>query len=192
MRSYHPATVIQALNNVISLIEPGEKLLDRYHLAGAASLVCTGIQGNIPFRLLSPTHKPVTVFRGATLGQFIQNDFDVTPIDISAPTSSCPPLTTIQEETQYPTITPLFSATFPPSREPSPPNTSQLTPTTTPSDFPDLIMSVLSHPEKQALSKLLTEYADIWSQTTTSLSRTNLVQQKIDVGSANLDSVDGR
>ena len=184
-----PATVSQAPNNVIGLIEPREKLLDRYHLllAGAASLVCPDIQGNILFRLLNLTDKPVTVCRGTTLGQFIQNDFDVTPImlhHIPAPTSCTPPPATIPDGTQHPTITPLCSTTLPPSMEPSRPNTCHPTPTTTPSDFPDLSKSVLSPPpEKQALSELLTKYADILSQSTTSLGRTSLVQQKIDIGS---------
>ena len=141
-----PTTVGQALNNIIGLIESGEKLLDRYHLAGAASLVCPDKRENIPFRLLNPTDKPVTVFRGATLGQFIQNDFDVTPLDIPAPTSCIPPPTAIAERTQHPTTTPLCSTTLPPSMEPSPPNTSHPTPTATPSDFPELSKSVLSPP----------------------------------------------
>ena len=57
-----PVTVDSPTNNVIGLIEPVEKLLDRYHLAGTASLVCPGTQETIPFRLLNPTEKPVTVF----------------------------------------------------------------------------------------------------------------------------------
>ncbi len=36
-----------ASSNVVGLIEPGEKLPDRYHLAGAASLVCPNVQGSI-------------------------------------------------------------------------------------------------------------------------------------------------
>ena len=37
-----PVTVDSPTNNVIGLIEPVETLLDRYHLAGTASLVCPG------------------------------------------------------------------------------------------------------------------------------------------------------
>ena len=59
-----PVTADSPTNNVIGLIEPVEKLLDRYHLAGTASLVCPGTQETIPFQLLNPTEKRVTVFRG--------------------------------------------------------------------------------------------------------------------------------
>ena len=58
-----PVTVDSPTNNVIRLIEPVERLLARYHLAGTASMVCPGTQENIPFRLLN-LEKLVTVFRG--------------------------------------------------------------------------------------------------------------------------------
>ena len=80
-----PSTVSQIPNNVVGLIKPGEKLLDRYYLVGAASLVCPDMEGNIPFRLLNPTDNPVIVFRGATLGHFTSNGLDISP-------PSCPPL----------------------------------------------------------------------------------------------------
>ena len=172
------------------MTEPGERLLNRFRLAGAVSLVCPDIQGNIPFRLLNPTDEPVTVFHGATLGQFTPNDFDATPIDPRT-TMSCTRLpTTIQQSTPLLTINPLSSTIHrqdsvdqqAPITAPHPQISS--TSRATPSDFPDLSKSVLSHPEKQALSELLVEYADVLSHFTTSLGRTNLVQHKIDVGSS--------
>ena len=48
-----PMTVDSPTNNVIDLSEPVEKRLDRYHIAGTASLVCPGTQETIPFRLSS-------------------------------------------------------------------------------------------------------------------------------------------
>ena len=180
-----PATIGLTPNNVIGLIEPGEQLMNRYHLAGAASLVCPGIQGNVPFRLANPTDKPVTVFRGATLGQFIQRGFDVTPVDTVAPISCNQLPTPTQLCTHPPTLNRLRSESSEPNlaaSETPPPSTSH--PTTTPADLPDLSKSVLTPPEKQALTDLLNEYPDVLSQSTTTLGRTNLVQHKIDVGSS--------
>ena len=179
-----PATVSQTPNNVVGLIEAGERLLDRYHLAGAASLVCPDISGNIPFRLLNPTNNPVTVFHGATLGHFTTSGFDISPSH-SCTLPPCAPLpTTTQQETQYAIIYPVCSKALPPPMDPSPPSVSHHNPTATTPDPLDLSQSVLSQPGKQALSELLAEYADILPQSTTSLGRTNLVQHKIDVGSS--------
>ncbi|XP_028417213.1 uncharacterized protein LOC114541496 [Dendronephthya gigantea] len=169
--------------------EAGERLLNRYHLAGAASLVCPDIQGNIPFRLLNPTDEPVTIFRGATLGQFTQKDFETTPLTDPPTPMSCTGLpTTTQRSTSLPIINPLastihqsdFADLQDPPRTPTP--QSPTSASATPSDFPNLTNSVLSNPEKQALSELLIEYSDVLSHSTKSLGRTNLVQHRIDVG----------
>ncbi|XP_028415963.1 uncharacterized protein LOC114539526 [Dendronephthya gigantea] len=117
--------------------EAGERLLNRYHLAGAASLVCPDIQGNIPFRLLNPTDEPVTIFRGATLGQFTQKDFETTPLtDPPTPTSCTGLPTTTQRSTSLPIINPLastihqsdFADLQDPPRTPTPPSPTPLQP----------------------------------------------------------------
>ena len=82
----------------------------------------------------------------------------------------------------------MCSKALPPPIEPSPPSVPHHNPTATTPDSLDLSQSVLSQPEKQALSELLTDYADILPQSTTSLGRTNLVQHKINVGSSPPDS----
>ena len=147
-------------------------------MAGAASLVCPDISGNIPFRLLNPTDNPVTVFRGATLGHLTTSGFDISPSHSCTPPPCATLPTTTQQETHDAIINPMCSKAFPPPMDPSLPSAPHHNPTADPLD---LSQSVLSQPEKQALSELLTEYVDILPQSTTSLGRTNLVQHKMDV-----------
>ncbi len=120
-----PATVAIASSNVVGSIEPGEKLLDRYHLAGAASLVCPNVQGSIPFRLLNPTDTPITVYRGATLGHLFQADFDILPLgnlsDYTENTSAVLSLEqTLHDDTlAQSSVDPSCSPPSPPQRTPT-------------------------------------------------------------------------
>ena len=52
------------------LIEPSPQLANKYSVQGAAALVTAAPDGNVPFRILNPTTKPVTIHKGTTLGAF--------------------------------------------------------------------------------------------------------------------------
>ena len=52
----------------ISLIESVPRLAERYHLQGAAASVKVAEAETVPFRLINPTSKPITLYKGATLG----------------------------------------------------------------------------------------------------------------------------
>ena len=52
------------------LIEASENLKVCYQLQGAAALVTVTADQPVPFRLINPTTKPVTLYKGATLGTF--------------------------------------------------------------------------------------------------------------------------
>ena len=51
-------------------------MAERYHLQGAASLVTIAADQTVPFRLINPTSRPVTLYKGATLGTFSAADRD--------------------------------------------------------------------------------------------------------------------
>jgi len=60
----------------IGLIESVPRLAERYHLQGAATLVKVAEGETVPFRLINPTSKPVTLYKGASLGTFSEADGD--------------------------------------------------------------------------------------------------------------------
>lgn len=66
----------------IGLVESAPRLAERYHLQGATTLVSISQVDTIPFRLINPTTKPVTLYKGATLGTFAETgeDLKVQPI----------------------------------------------------------------------------------------------------------------
>ena len=70
------------------LIEASENLKVRYQLQGAAALVTVTADQTVPFRLINPTTKPVTLYKGATLGTFtsMNEDLQVSSLD-TAPAS---------------------------------------------------------------------------------------------------------
>ena len=59
------------------LVESAPRLAERYHLQGATSLVSVSPAETIPFRLINPTTKPVTLYKGATLGTFAETGEDL-------------------------------------------------------------------------------------------------------------------
>lgn len=58
----------------VGFVEASPHLIERYQLQGAASLVTVSADHTVPFRFINPTRKPVTLYRGATLGTFSQTD----------------------------------------------------------------------------------------------------------------------
>lgn len=54
----------------IGLIASVPRLAERYHLQGAAALVKVAEGETVPFRLINPTSKPITLYKGASLGTF--------------------------------------------------------------------------------------------------------------------------
>ena len=60
----------------IGLIESVPRLAERYHLQGAAALVKVTEGETVPFRLINPTSKPITLYKGASLGTFSEADGD--------------------------------------------------------------------------------------------------------------------
>lgn len=53
----------------IGLVKSAPCLTKRYHLQGATTLVKISQVNTIPFRLINPTTKPVTLYKGTTLGK---------------------------------------------------------------------------------------------------------------------------
>ena len=68
----------------VGLIEASMHLIERYHLQGAAALVALSAGHTIPFRLINPTSKPVTLYRGATLGTFVPADDTLQVLGVDA------------------------------------------------------------------------------------------------------------
>ena len=58
----------------VGFVEASPRLIEQYQLQGAASLVTVSADHTVPFRFINPTRKPVTLYRGATLGTFSQTD----------------------------------------------------------------------------------------------------------------------
>ena len=56
--------------STVGLIETSQHLMDRYQLQGAAVLATTTADRKVPYRLINPTSKPVTLYKGANLGTF--------------------------------------------------------------------------------------------------------------------------
>ena len=84
----------------IGLIESTARLAGRYELQGAAALVKVAKDESVPFRLINPTNKPVTLYKGASLGTFSEADGDPDVI----PVGEC---NTIQPSQQEPDDVPV-------------------------------------------------------------------------------------
>jgi len=54
----------------IGLIESTARLAGHYELQGVAALVKVAKDESVPFRLINPTNKPVTLYKGDSLGTF--------------------------------------------------------------------------------------------------------------------------
>ena len=67
----------------VGLIETSQHLMDRYQLQGAAVLATTTADHTVPYRLINPTSKPVTLYKGATLAIFttLSNNLQVFSLD---------------------------------------------------------------------------------------------------------------
>ena len=75
-------------HNLQGLIEPSSQLAHKYCLQGASCLVTSTPEGDVPFRILNPTAKPVTIHQGTTLGAFTTLDEIIaTPLNQSKSTS---------------------------------------------------------------------------------------------------------
>ena len=94
----------------IGLVESAPRLAERYHLQGATTLVKISQVDTIPFRLINPTTKPVTLYKGATLGTFTETgeDLNVQPIgeETKSRTSSSQQQTSIPVDLTNSSLTP--------------------------------------------------------------------------------------
>ncbi|KAL9951127.1 hypothetical protein ACROYT_G043733 [Oculina patagonica] len=75
---------------IIGLVESTPRLTERYHLQGAASLVQVSQAKTIPFRMINPTSSPVTLYKGATLGTFVEAIGDLQPVGDAIESKSPP------------------------------------------------------------------------------------------------------
>ena len=119
----------------------------------------------------------------------IQSNLEVIPIDENYPKQSSSPPTDIVQHScqQHPerlitdplgTIKPAPKARQPNPAPPTPPNqTNETKPPLT-----NLANSGLSVQEESVLAEMLTEYSDVFSQSTTTLGRTGVVCHKIGIG----------
>ena len=71
----------------VGLIETSQHLMDRYQLQGAAVLATTTADHTVPYRLINPTSKPVTLYKGANLGTFTSHssNLQVFSLDTEVP-----------------------------------------------------------------------------------------------------------
>ena len=62
---------------IVGLLEASSRLIERYQLQGAAALVTLSSDHTVLFHLINPTQKPVTLYRGTTLGKFSRADDNI-------------------------------------------------------------------------------------------------------------------
>ena len=82
----------------MGLLETSQKLLERYHLQGAAALVTLSTDHTVPLRLINPTCKPVTIYKGATLGTPRQTDDDLPVYSLETELAQSKPSTSANEQ----------------------------------------------------------------------------------------------
>ena len=81
----------EVVPDTIGLVEATPRLSERYQLQGAATLVKLTDGQAIPFRLINSTSKPVTLYKGATLGTFSEADGDPDVHPVGHPAQPPPP-----------------------------------------------------------------------------------------------------
>ena len=81
----------EVLSDTIGLVEATPCLSECYQLQGAAALVKLTEGQAIPFRLIDPTSKPVTLYKGVTLGMFSEADGDPDVHPVGHPGQPPPP-----------------------------------------------------------------------------------------------------
>jgi len=71
----------------VGFVEASPRLIERYQLQRAASLVTVSTDHTVPFRVINPTRKPVTLYGGATLRTFSQTDESLQVFSLSTKTA---------------------------------------------------------------------------------------------------------
>lgn len=71
----------------VGLIETSQHLMDRYQLQGAAVLATATADHTVPYRLINPTSKPVTLCKGANLGTFTSHSSNLQVFSLDAEVS---------------------------------------------------------------------------------------------------------
>ena len=71
----------------IGLIEMSQHLIDRYQLQGAALLAITTADHTVPYRLINPTSKPVTLYKWANLSTFTSHSSNLQVFSLHAKVS---------------------------------------------------------------------------------------------------------
>lgn len=76
----------------VGLIETSQHLMDRYQLRGAAVMATATADHTVPYRLINPTGKPITLYKGANLGTFtsLSSNLHVSSLDAGVPQQEKP------------------------------------------------------------------------------------------------------
>ena len=86
----------ETLPGAIGLIESIPQLAERYQLQEAAALVKISDDQTVPFRLINPTSRPVTLYKGATLGTFSEANKDPDLCPVGGPNMNVPVQETLE------------------------------------------------------------------------------------------------
>ena len=145
---------------VVAFIEAVPKLADRYQLCGALSLSRPTPDGDVTFRLLNPLDRPVILYKGATIGKFIESSAEDEVIKIDS--DSSPVVSTVDKSI----------------------NSDHSSKEDFLSKFSCLPSPSLSPAENSQLYDLLESYSDVFAKSSLDLGRTSLIQHEIDTGDA--------
>ena len=140
---------------MIGLIVATPKLSDRYRLLSASSLSAPTSEGMVSFRILNPADKPVLLYKGASIGTFVETDAE----DL---------ILTVESKPEVASIDSLESDQ----------NDDLL------AKFQSLPSPALSVHENAQLNDLLTSYEDIFAKSSLDLGRTSIIEHEIDTGDA--------
>lgn len=84
LRNYHSSLLGYKLPAWSCRLPGSLAKTDCYQLQGAAALVTLSADHTVPFRLINPTRKPITLYRGATLGNFTRTNDQVQVLSLDA------------------------------------------------------------------------------------------------------------
>ena len=145
---------------VIGLIEAVPKLSGRYHLLAASSLSSPDEEGRVTFRLLNHSDIPVLLYKGTTIGTFVESS----PTDL---------VTSFELESDVAVL----------DQSPPPGNTGSSNEPLL-SKFQSLPSPALSENQNAELNDVLRSYSDIFASSSLDLGHTSVVTHKIDTGDA--------
>ncbi len=151
-----PAYLSNPSDIVDGIIEPNEKLSDRYKLCGAPTLSRPNEDFQVSFGMLNPSDSPVILHKGTAIGNFTEVNCvnDIASFELHDPAVSSLQQSNVNSGS--------FSSAFKCLPSPN-----------------------LSSEENTKLNSLLEEYSDVFATSNLDLGRTSIIQHKIDTGDAN-------